>query len=117
MGSTVILAIFIASAATFEAGISAENSLRQASFPNSDQGMEQMGEWLAASGVSEFDQICVSGPPIGATPAFRFWSTRKAPVFLMHYGQVEQFMQKQKLSATPLEVIAKACVFLVPRQK
>lgn len=115
--ANIVLAVFIASAASFDAGVAEDGSFRQATFPNSDQGIAQLAEWLQKGGVSEFDRICVSGPPIGSTPARQFWSTRKTPVFLLPFGQVEQYMQQHRIPAASAEVVAKACVASPPAKR
>ncbi len=109
VATTIVLAVFIASATTFEAGVAEDSAFRRASFPNSRQGIEQLGKWLEKSGVTEFDRVCVSGPPSGATPVSRFWSTRKVPVALMSYDQVKTYMGKHKIARPSAEIVAKAC--------
>jgi hypothetical protein len=114
MASPIVLAVFIASTASFDAGIAENGSFRHASFPNSDQGIERLGQWLEKTGVLEFDHICVSGPPIGSTHGTRFWSTRKVPVFVVDFGQVAKYMKQHGIPAASAEVVAKACVSLLP---
>ena len=115
MASTIVLAVFIASTTTFDAGVAANGAFRHASFPNSDKGIEQLGQWIEKSGVRDFDQFCVSGPPIDATPALRFWSTRKVPVFMVDYAQVRQYMKKHNIGTASAAVVARTCVSLLPK--
>jgi hypothetical protein len=115
MATTIVLAVFIASATTFEAGVAEDSAFRHASFPNSSQGIEQLGKWLDKSAVTEFDRVCVSGPPIGDTPVSRFWSTRKVPVVLMDYAQVKTYMGEHKIADASAEIVAKACAVSPPR--
>lgn len=116
MASTIVLAVFIASAATFDAGVAKNGSFRHASFPNSDKGIEQFGKWLEKTGVREFDQVCVSGPPIDTTPATRFWYTRKVPVFILDFPQVEHYMKTHNIPTASAGVVAKACFSLLPKK-
>lgn len=114
MASTIVLAVFIASVTTFEAGVAEDSAFRRASFPNSRQGIEQLGKWLDKSGVTEFDRVCVSGPPLGATPVSRFWSTRKVPVTLMNYDQLKTYMGTHKIARPSAEIVARACAPSLP---
>ena len=114
MATTIVLAVFIASATTFEAGVAADSVFHRASFPNSQRGIERLGKWLEKSGLTEFDRVCVSGPPIAATPVSRFWSTRKVPVVLVDYGQVKAYMGKHKIAKPSAEIVAKACPAPLP---
>jgi hypothetical protein len=109
MATTIVLAVFIASATTFEAGVAEDSAFRHASFPNSKQGIEQLGKWLEKSAVTEFDRVCVSGPPIGDTPVSRFWSTRKVPVVSLSHAQVTTYMKAYKIASPSAEIVAKAC--------
>ena len=117
MATTIVLAVFIASAATFEAGVAEDSAFRRASFPNSKQGIEQLGKWLEKSGVTEFDRVCVSGPPIGDTPVSRFWATRKAPVAVMNYEQVKAYMGKNKIAHPSAQIVARACPASPPARR
>jgi hypothetical protein len=117
MATTIVLAVFIASATTFEAGVAEDSAFRRASFPNSKQGIEQLGKWLDGSGVTEFDRVCVSGPPIGATPVSRFWSTRKVPITLMKYDQLKAYMGTYKIAKPSAEILARACAPAPTRPK
>ena len=116
MASSVVLAVFIASSATFDAGVVFAGAYRHGTFPNSDQGIAQLGQWLEKSAVREFDQVCVSGPQIDPTPASRFWATRKVPVFEVGYAQVRQYMKKHNLGTASANVVAKTCLSLLPRK-
>ena len=109
MATSIVLAVFIASATTFEAGVAEDSVFHRASFPNSKQGVEQMGKWLEKSRRTEFDHVCVSGPPIAPTPVFWFWTTRKAPVVMMDYGKVKAYMGEHKIAVPSAEIVAKAC--------
>jgi hypothetical protein len=109
MANTIVLAVFIASATTFEAGISEDGAFRGGSFPNSIQGIEQLGKWLDKSGVSEFDQVCISGPPIGDTPVSRFWATRKTAQGQFEFDKVKSYMKTRKIAQASAEVVARAC--------
>jgi hypothetical protein len=116
MASTVILAVFIASTTTFDAGVAKEDSsFRHASFPNSARGIEQLGRWLEKEGVTEFDHVCVSGAPAESTPVSRFWSTRKVPVVVMEFDQVRQYMKEQRIRTASAAVVAKACAARLPK--
>jgi len=117
MASTIVLAVFIGSAATFNAGIAGNGAFRQASFPNSEQGIEQLGKWIEKSGVREFDQFCVSGPPMDPTPAARFWATRKVPVFMVDFSQVRHYMKVHNLGTPSAAVVARTCLSLLPKKK
>ena len=114
MATTIVLAVFIASATTFEAGVAADSVFHRASFPNSQRGIEQLGKWLDKSGLTEFDRVCVSGPPMAATPVSRFWSTRKVPVVLVDYGRVTAYMGEHKIAMPSVEIVAKACTASLP---
>jgi hypothetical protein len=109
MASTIVLAVFIASTTTFDAGVAENGSFRHASFQNSDRGIRQLGRWLEKRGVGEFDRICVSGRPVD-TPATRFWSTRKVPVVIVDFGQVRRYMKQHGIRTASAKVVAQTCV-------
>jgi hypothetical protein len=115
MATTIVLAVFIASATTFEAGVAEDSAFRHASFPNSTRGIEQLGKWLDKAGVTEFDRVCVSGPPIAATPASRFWSTRKVRVDSLPYDRIKAYMGEHKIAHPSAEVVARACLAVPPK--
>jgi hypothetical protein len=114
MATTIVLAVFIASATTFEAGVAVDSAFHRATFPNSTQGIEQLGKWLDKSGLTEFDHVCVSGPPMAATPVSRFWSSRKVPVVLMDYSHVKTYMGEHRIAKPSAEIVAKACAASLP---
>ncbi len=116
MASPVVLAIFIASSATFDAGVVSAGAYSRAAFPNSDQGIAQLGQWLGKLPAQEYDQVCVSGPNIDPTPASRFWASRKVPVIAVDYAQVRQYMKKHNIGAASANVVAKTCLALLPRK-
>jgi hypothetical protein len=116
MASTIILAVFIGTAATFDAGIAGQGAFRQATFPNSFQGIQQLGKWIESSGVRDFDQVCVSGPPMDPSPATRFWATRKVPVFIIDFGQVRHYMKVHNVPTASAAVVARTCLSLLPRK-
>lgn len=109
MPTSIVLAIFIASTATFDASIVAGGLVRHDSFPNSVEGIELLGKWINESPLTEFDRVCVSGRPIGVTPALRFWSTRKVPVRQVGFDQVELYMVVHKIAKPSAEVVASTC--------
>ncbi len=114
MPSAVVLSVFIASTTTFEVAVGGGEEFQRASFPNSDEGIRASGHWIQGTGTTNFDQICVSGPSIGITPAFKFWSTRDVPVLLLYFGQVEQYMKQNGIENASAEVVARTCISMMP---
>ena len=116
MTSSIVLAVFIASAATFDAGVLDNSAYRHAAFPNSHKGIEQLGQWLEKSGLHEFDRVCVSGPPIDATPAAHFWATRKVEVIAIDFARIKQYMKEHNIGTASANVVARTCLSLLPRK-
>ena len=114
MAANIILAVCIGSTVTCEAGIAGQGAFRVTSFPNTQQGISQLSQWVQKSGVREFDQFCVSGPPLPPNAATRFWASRTARVFLVDYAHVNRYMKIHNIRRPSAEVVAWTCQSLLP---
>ena len=107
--NTLILAVFIASTSFFEVALPVGTAYEQKTFPNSEEGIELLGRWIEATGVTEFDHVCVGGPSIEVTPVQQFWATRKAPVFFMRFVDLQDFARRHQLPEATATAVAAAC--------
>ena len=111
--NTVILAVFIASASFFEAALPVGGAYQQMRFANTDEGIKDLGRWIEKTGVTAFDHVCVTGPPIETTPARQFWSTRKSPVYFMSYDHYEDYIAKRNVTQGSARLVLSACYALL----
>ena len=109
MGETLIFAIWVASATTFEVALPLHGVYQVREFPNSEAGAEKMFEWANTSAHDKIDRMCVSTPLTETTPVMDFFYRSEARVFLMNPLQVKLHAEKYGVAKITAETAALTC--------
>src|SRR5450432_917482 len=73
MGATLVLAIWIASASTYQAALPFAGEYQIREYANSDSGIDDFMKWVDTPGHDKIDLICVAISGGEASKAAQFW--------------------------------------------
>ena len=115
MSATLVLAIWIATAATFQAAMPFGGVYQIREYVNSDSGIDNFMKWVDTPGHDKIDLICVAISGAEGSPAAQFW--REAEVKRIVYLnplQIEVLTKNPLVPTVNAITIANACADMFP---
>ena len=115
MGATLVLAIWIASTATYQAALPFGGHYQIREFPNSDAGIEKFISWIDTPGHDQIDLICVAIAGGEKSKAAEFWREAEAKrIVFLNPLQIEVMMKDPMIPKVTALTIADTCAEMFP---
>ena len=115
MTITMVLAIWIASASTYQAALPFGGQYQIREFANTDSGIEDFIAWIDTPGHDGIDLICVAISGAEGTKAAKFWKEAEVKrIYFMNPAQIEGLANDPKVPTVTASTIAQACVAMFP---
>jgi hypothetical protein len=115
MGATLVLAIWIASSATFQAALpfAGEYQIRQ--YANSDAGIDAFMKWVDTPGHDQIDLICVAVSGAEKSAAAQFWRDAEVKrIYFMNPLQIEVLTKNPLIPVVNAITVAQTCAEMFP---
>jgi hypothetical protein len=116
MGATLVLAIWIASAATYQVALPFGGDYQLREYPNSEAGIESFMKWTDTPGHDQIDLICVAIIGKGEkSPVAQFWRDAEVKrIFFMNPLQIEVMTKDPLIPTVTAKTIAETCAEMFP---
>jgi hypothetical protein len=115
MGSIMVLAIWIASSATYQAALPFGGQYQIREFANSDDGIDRFVAWADSPGHDKIDLICVAIAGAEESKAAKFWRDAEVKrIYFMSPLQLEVIMKDPLVPKVTALTIAEACSDMFP---
>jgi hypothetical protein len=115
MSATMVLAIWIATSATFQAALPFAGEYQIREYANADSGIDDFVRWIDTPGHDSIDLICVAISGGEGSKAAQFW--READVKRIVYMnplQIEVLTNNPLVPTVNAITIANACAEMYP---
>jgi hypothetical protein len=115
MSATLVLAIWIASASTYQVALPFGGEYQIREYANSDAGIDAFIKWIDTPGHDKIDLICVAISGAEKSPAAQFW--READVKRIVYMnplQIEVLTKNPLVPTVNAITVANACAEMFP---
>jgi hypothetical protein len=110
MGATIVLAIWIASASTFQAALPFGGQYQIREFANADSGIDDFITWTNAPGHDKIDLICVAISGAERSKAAQFWREAEVKrIVYMNPLQIEVLTKNPLIATVTAITVAEAC--------
>lgn len=115
MNVTLVLAIWIATASTFQAALPFDGQYQIREYANSDAGLDEFIKWIDRPGHDKIDLICVAIAGGEKSTVAQFWreSDAKRIVFLNSL-QIEVLTKNPLVPVVNAITIAETCAEMFP---
>ena len=115
MGATLVLAIWIASASTYQAALPFAGEYQIREYANSDSGIDDFMKWVDTPGHDKIDLICVAISGGEASKAAQFWRQAEVKrIFFMNPLQIEVLSKDPLMPKVTAITVAHACSEMFP---
>jgi hypothetical protein len=115
MSATLVLAIWIASAATFQAAMPFSGQYQIREFQNSDAGMDKFSTWVETPGHDQIDLVCVAISGAEQSKAAQFWREAEVKrIVFLNPLQIEVLLKDPMLPRVTALTIAETCAEMFP---
>jgi hypothetical protein len=115
MTATLVLAIWIASASTYQAALPFGGEYQIREFANADSGIDDFIGWINTPGHDQIDLICVAISGAEGTKAAQFWKEAEVKrIYFITPLQIEVLAKDPKIPKVNALVIAEACTVMFP---
>ena len=115
MGAILVLAIWIASASSYQVALPFDGQYQIREFANADSGIDDFIAWIDTPGHDKIDLICVAISKAEGTKAARFWREAEVKrIVFMTPLQIEALAKDPTVPAITALTIAQACVEMFP---
>ncbi len=117
MSAILVLAIWITSAATYQAALPFGGQYQIREFPNSEAGIEKLVSWSNSPGHDQIDLICVAIAGGEKSTAAEFWREVDVKrIFYFDPKQIEAMMKDPMIPKVTALTIAETCADMFPPQ-
>jgi hypothetical protein len=118
-GTTLVMAVWIASASTFEAALPVSGAYQIRTFANSDEGIDSFAAWVSSPSHDKVDLVCVAISGAEGSSAAKFWreDARVAPLVFVNPLQVELYATKHGIDKITAQTLANHCAATFARKK
>ena len=115
MGTTMVLAIWIATSATFQAALPFGGEYQIREYANADSGIDDFIKWIDTPGHDRIDLICVAISGGEGSKAARFWREAEVKrIVYMNPLQIEVLTNNPLVPTVNALTIANACAEMYP---
>ena len=115
MGATLVLAIWIASSATYQAALPFGGQYQIREFANADSGIDDLVKWIDTPGHDKIDLICVAISGAEGSTAARFWREAEVKrIVYMNPLQIEVLTKNPLVPTVNAITVAEACSEMFP---
>ena len=115
MSATMVLAIWIASNATYQAALPFGGQYQLRQYANSDAGIEDFVKWIDGPGHDKIDLICVAIAGGEDSKVAEFWREAEVKrIFFMNPLQIEVLLKDPLVPFVNAITIANACAEMFP---
>jgi hypothetical protein len=110
MGATLVLAIWIASATTYQAAMPFAGRYQIREYANSESGIDDFVKWIDSPGHDQIDLICVAISGGEKSPAAKFWREAEVKrIFFMNPLQIEVMTKDPLIPIVTAKTVAEVC--------
>jgi len=116
MGATLVLAIWIASNANFQAALPFGGAYQIRQYANSDDGIDEFMKWVDKPGHDQIDLICVAAVS-GAekSSAAQFWRDAEVKrIVFLNPLQIEVLTKNPLIPVVNAITVAETCAEMFP---
>jgi hypothetical protein len=115
MNATLVMAIWIASASTFQAALPFGGQYQIREYANSDSGIDNFMKWVDTPGHNKIDLICVAIAGAEGSPAAQFWREAEVKrIYFMNPLQIEVLQKDPLIPVVNAITIANTCADMFP---
>jgi hypothetical protein len=115
MAATMVLAIWIASNATYQAALPFGGEYQIREFANSDAGLDNFVSWIDKPGHDQIDLICVAISNAEKSKAAQFWREAEVKrIVFFNPLQVEVLLKDPLIPKVTALTIAQTCAEMFP---
>ena len=115
MGTTMVLAIWIATSATFQVALPFGGEYQIREYANADSGIDDFIKWIDTPGHDRIDLICVAISGGEGSKAARFWREAEVKrIVYMNPLQIEVLTNNPLIPTVNALTIANACAEMYP---
>ena len=115
MSATMVLAIWIASNATYQAALPFGGQYQLRQYANSDAGIEDFVKWIDGPGHDKIDLICVAIAGGEDSKVAEFWREAEVKrIFYMNPLQIEVLTKNPLIGKVTAITVAEACAEMFP---
>ena len=115
MSATMVLAIWIASNATYQAALPFGGQYQLRQYANSDAGIEDFVKWIDGPGHDKIDLICVAIADGEDSKVAAFWREAEVKrIFFLNPLQVELLTKNPLIPVVNAITIAETCAEMFP---
>ena len=116
MGATLVLAIWIASNATYQAALPFGGEYQIREFANSDAGIDNFVTWIDKPGHDQIDLICVAISGAENSKAAQFWRDAEVKrIVFFNPLQIEVLVKDPLIPKVTALTIAHTCADMFPQ--
>jgi hypothetical protein len=117
MGATIVLAIWIAGASTYQVALPFGGQYQIREYANSDQGIDDFIKWIDVPGHDKIDLICVAISGGEKSKAAQFWREAEVKrIVFMNPLQIEVLIKNPLTPTVNAKTIADACAEMFPAE-
>jgi hypothetical protein len=115
MSATMVLAIWIATSATFQAALPFAGEYQIREYANADSGIDDFINWIDTPGHDRIDLICVAISGGEGSKAAQFWREAEVKrIVYMNPLQIEVLTKNPLVPTVNALTIANACAEMYP---
>lgn len=115
MSATLVMAIWIATAATFQAAMPFGGEYQVREYANSDSGIDNFMKWVDTPGHDKIDLICVAISGAEGSAAAQFWHDAEVKrIYFMNPLQIEVLAKDPLVPVVNAITVAHACAEMFP---
>jgi len=115
MGTTMVLAIWIATSATFQVALPFGGEYQIREYANADSGIDDFIKWIDTPGHDRIDLICVAISGGEGSKAAKFWREAEVKrIVYMNPLQIEVLTNNPLIPTVNALTIANACAEMYP---
>ena len=115
MGATLVLAIWIASASTYQVALPFNGEYQIREFANADSGIDDFVKWIDTPGHDQIDIICVAISGAEGSKAAKFWREAEVKrIIFMNPLQIDALSKNPTIPVVNARTIAEACAEMFP---
>ena len=117
MSATLVLAIWIATASTFQAALPFGGQYQIREYANSDLGLDNFIKWIDTPGHDKIDLICVAISGGEGSTAARFWREVEAKrIVYLNPLQIEVLTRNPLIATVNAITVAETCAEMFPAE-
>jgi len=110
MGATLVLAIWIASSATYQVAMPFGGEYQIREYSNSEAGIDDFMRWIDTPGHDQIDLICVAVSGGEGSRAAKFWRDAEVKrIFFMNPLQIEVLTKNPLIPTVNAKTVAETC--------